>query len=131
MKRVIVTIAMCLVLAGILSGCTFARQKINIQGFHEKAESIIPGTTKADELDVILGSPPNAILPIANDNQIYLYSFGQGKTCGLNLILLQIQKTIIGFDTGYFLIDKDKIVKEKVVSTNSTDIPWRWWAFGE
>ena len=131
MKRLVSALSLLIIAAIILSGCTFARQKINVEGFHEKAENIIPGTTEGKELHYILGSSPNAILPLAEGKTIYLYSFGDGKSLGLNLILFQIQKTNIGFDTGYFVVDEDDIVREKVVSTNSLDVPWQWWAFGD
>ena len=89
-----------LLLPLLLGACTFARQKINVEGFHEKAEQIVPGKTKAADLSKILGSPPNAVLPLKDGKKVYVYTFGEGKTAGLTLILFNVSKTNLGIDSG-------------------------------
>lgn len=123
--------AMLIILTLIFSGCVFTRQKINIENFHSKAEQVEAGKTKARELAAILGGPPNAILPMEEGKEVYVYTFGDGKTKGLNLIIFGVTKTNLGLDSAYFFINENKVVEEKIVSTNSKDVPWEWWAFGD
>ncbi|MHC4943752.1 MAG: hypothetical protein ACYTG7_12115 [Planctomycetota bacterium] len=131
MKSRYLGILAALTLAFLLSGCMFARQKINIENFHAKAETIVPGKTKAKELTEILGSQPNAIIDTPEGKKIFAYTFGEAKTKGLTLILFNVRKTNLGIDTAYFFIDKNNVVEEKIISTNSKEIPWEWWAFGD
>lgn len=131
MKNCLRVVPVLLLLPLFLGACTFARQKINVEQFHEKAELVVPGETKADELVDILGSPPNAILPLKEGKKVYVYTFGQGKTKGLTLILFNVSKTNVGIDSGYFFIDRNDTVEEKVISNNSREVPWEWWAFGD
>ena len=123
-------VVILLILPVLLNACIWGRQKINVEGFHEKAELVVAGETRADELTEILGTPPNAILPLKNGKKLYVYTFGDGKTEGFNLILFRIQKTNLGIDSGYFFIDGNNTVEEKIISNNSKDVPWEWWAFG-
>ena len=78
-------VVILLTLPVLLNACVWGRQKINVEGFHEKAELVVAGETKADELSGILGSPPNAILPLKEGKKLYVYTFGDGKTEAFNL----------------------------------------------
>jgi hypothetical protein len=131
MKPLYPSILVILILAMLLGGCMFARQKINIENFHAKAENIIPGKTKANEMMEILGSPPNAVIDTPGGKKIFAYTFGDGKTKGFTLILFNVRKTNLGIDTAYFFVDQNNVVEEKIISTNSKDVPWEWWAFGD
>lgn len=131
MKKRSLSIMACLLPVLCLTGCMWARQKVNIEDFHTKAEAVVEGKTKAGELEGIFGSSPNAIIPQKEGKKVYVYSFGDGKTNGLNLILVNIRKTNLGMDSGYFFIDQNGVVEEKIISSNSKDVPWQWWAFGD
>ncbi len=113
------------------AGCTWSRERVNAIDFHTKAATVVPGTTKSSELATILGTPPNATLDIKGGKEVYVYNFGDSKTKGLTLIFVNIMKTSRGEDSAYFVIDSTGVVEEWVVSTNSQDLPWEWWAFGD
>jgi len=114
----------------LLSSCTFARNHVNNPHFPSLANQIKEGTTTSDQLVSTLGGP-NAILPAGEGSEIYLYTFGDGKTGGLNLIILSFQKTNLGVDSGYFVVNKDKVVTRKMVSTHSQQLDWDWWPFSD
>jgi hypothetical protein len=127
-------IARMLALLGVLcclGACTFARAKINAEDVHEKVGNVQVGQTKAAELETIIGSPPNSIIPLPGGREVQIYNFGDSKTNGLTLILLNISKTNLRFDSAYFFIDATGVVERKSVSNYSKDVPWQWWAFGD
>lgn len=113
----------------VLCGCTFARVRTNAEDFHEKIASIVPGETTGEELVTILGSEPNATIELWGGRTVYVYTFGDAKTMGLTLLLLNISKTNVGMDAAYFIIDGG-VVSRMFVSSYSKDLPWDWWAFG-
>lgn len=114
-----------------LGACTFARNKINAEDIYEKVPLIEVGKTKASEIESIIGSPPNTIIPLQGGRELQVYNFGQSKTKGLTLIFINILKTNARFDSAYFFIDAQGVVERKSVSNYSEDVPWEWWAFGE
>jgi hypothetical protein len=125
-------------LALTLSGCTFARQRINDPDIGNKVRAaksggkLENGVTTTKQIVEMLGSPPNGILAAPNGNgRVLLYTFGQGKTKGLTLLIFNVVKTNIGVDTALFFMDNDGKLMNHFVSTNSEDLPWEWWAFGE
>ena len=119
------------VAAPFLTGCAVIRLDINAVDFHERAGNVEVGKTTSDELRTMIGSPPQSVLFTDDDETVWIYSFGQAKTAGLTLIVFNTLKTNMGLDGGLFLIDKDGIVKKKIVSTNSQDLPWEWWPLDE
>ncbi len=126
-------IAVCaMAFAGLLcSGCTFMRHDINAVHLHDKIKHLETGKTTADELQTMIGSPPQSVLFTDDDERVWIYSFGQAKTAGLTLILFNTLKTNMGLDGALFLIDKDGVVKKQIVSNNSRDLPWEWWPFDD
>ena len=130
MKKRHIPVLAILGLAFVLSGCQFARSQINIEDFNKKAESIIPGKTTTAEVLEILGSPPSAILQLRNE-KAYVYTFGDSKTGGLNLFIFGTRKTNLGIDSAYFFLDENDVITRKIVSNNSQDLTWDWWAFGD
>ncbi len=114
-----------------LGACTFARAKINAEDIYEKVGSVQIGKTKAADLERIIGSPPNSIIPLQGGREVQIYNFGDSKTNGLTLIVLNISKTNLRFDSAYFFIDTNGVVERKSVSNYSSDVPWQWWAFGD
>lgn len=122
-------IVLCLLLCVALSGCMFGRNKINVEEFHVKAGQIVPGKTTANEVLDIIGSPPNAILQLGKGERAYVYTFGDAKTGGLNLIVFNTRKTNTGIDSAYFFLDENDVIKSKIVSNYSEDLTWDWWPF--
>ena len=115
----------------LASGCTIMRQDINTVDFHEKIKNVETGKTTTDELQDMIGSPPQSILYVAGGERIWVYSFGQAKTAGITLIVFNTLKTNIGLDGALFLIDESGVIKEYTVSNNSQALPWEWWPFDE
>lgn len=119
-------------LFGLLaSGCTFNRTKTNLEDFHERIERVEVGVTTSEDLLDILGGPPTNIIDVAGDRRVWLYTFGDSKTSGLTLIVLNISKSNVGIDSAIFILDPDGVVEEARYSRNSEDLDWDWWAFGE
>lgn len=129
MNRRLAFLTLALVVAVAVSGCTFHRARLNIEDFNAKASQITPGKTTAGQLVEILGSQPNTILPIEDGNSIYIYYFGDTKTSGLTLIIINLLKTNSGIDSGFFILDKNSVVQRCFVSRNSEEVSWGWWPF--
>ena len=115
----------------LASGCTIMRQDINTVDFHEKIRNVEAGKTTTDELQDMIGSPPQSILYTGGGERIWVYNFGQAKTAGITLIVFNTLKTNIGLDGALFLIDESGVIKEYTVSNNSQALPWEWWPFDE
>ena len=122
-------IVLCLLLCIALTGCMFGRNKINIEEFNAKAAQIETGKTTAKEATEIIGSPPNAILQLGKGERAYVYTFGDAKTGGLNLIVFNTRKTNTGIDSAYFFLDDNDVIVKKIVSNYSDDLDWDWWPF--
>ena len=127
--RTTVTSCLALVFLG-LSGCVFARARTNIADFHTRVESVIVGQTRITEVSQLLGSPPNNIIPAADGKTVFLYTFADSKTGGLNLVIFNTRKSNVGVDTALIIFDKNGVVEQVNVSENSKDLEWDWWAFG-
>ena len=113
-----------------LGACTFARARINAEDMFKKAKQVEIGKTKAADLESIIDNPPNTIIPLQGGREVQIYNFGDSKTNGLTLILLNISKTNVRFDSAYFFVDPNGIVERKSISNYSESVPWQWWAFG-
>ena len=113
-----------------LGGCTWGRQQINQADLENRVAGVVPGQTTAAELEKLAGGPPTSITPIGQ-KQLYAYTFGDSKSEALTLLIINIGKTNTGLDTALFLIDENGIVESSRVGTNSKDLPWEWWAFGD
>lgn len=112
-------------------GCTFSRTRTNVDDFYDRIDRVVVGKTTAEQLIDILGSPPNNIIDVAAGRRVLLYTFGDAKTSGLTLIVLNITKTNVGIDSAIFIVDPDNVVEEVRYSTNSQGLEWDWWAFGQ
>lgn len=117
------------VLVMALGGCSWGRQQINQSDLESRAAQVVAGKTTAAELEEAIGTP-TSITPIGR-NQLYAYTFGDSKTEALNLLIINIGKTNTGLDTALFLIDENSVVQDSRIGTNSKDLPWEWWAFGD
>lgn len=118
------------VLATAMSGCGFNRHQINQADLPQRVAGVVPGQTTLAELEAMAGGPATSITPVG-DKRLYTYTFGDGKTKGLYLILLNISKTNAAIDTATFLVNENNIVEWMQVGNNSEDLPWEWWAFGD
>lgn len=131
MIRPILLFLLSVTATGLLSGCTWSRVKVNNEEVFEKSKQVEVGKTRADELETILGSPPNSIITLGGGREVQAYNFGDSKTNGLTLIVVNIMKTNARLDSAYFFIDANGIVERVSVSNNSADVPWEWNAFEE
>lgn len=128
-RRIPLLLVLC---AGTLlsSGCMWSRVKMNGADVPTRAKVVKPQVTKAADLQRLLGQTPNNILPLKNGKQIYVYTSGESKTKGFDIILLSISKTNTEMDSAYVLVDEQGTVEAVSVGKQSV-IPWEWWAFGE
>jgi hypothetical protein len=104
---------------------------VNDPSIPERAEAVVPGTTTAEELPGILGSEPLSFLEVGDGRRLLIWGYGESKTEGLNLLIVSFSRTNSGLDTAYFLVDAKGTVSRKWVGTNSRDLPWEWWSFGD
>jgi hypothetical protein len=112
-----------------LGGCSWGRQQINQADLERRVANVVPGQTTTAELERLAGAP-TSITPIGQ-KMLYAYTFGDSKSEALNLLIINIGKTNTGLDTALFLIDENGVVESSRVGTNSKDLPWEWWAFGD
>jgi hypothetical protein len=119
-----------LLLLALGTGCSFQRQRVNIENPYARLARVKPGETRAEELTAILGTAPSSKVPVPPDKEGFVYGFGDSKTFMLGIIILNFQKTNTGMDTAVVVIDKSGIVQDVIHSTNSKDLPWQFWPFG-
>lgn len=129
MHRTVPLFLLALLVAGT-AGCAFSRSVINAPDLRERIARVEPGRTTVPDLERILGTPPTSITPVGK-GRVYAWSFGQGKTAGLNLILFNVNKTNLGIDNALFYVDERDVVRNVSVGQNSRALPWEWWAFGD
>ena len=130
MARFCAVLSLFLLVGVYSTGCTFQRQRTNIKDFYNRVAAVVPGETKTNDVPEILGSPPNNIIPLENGGAILLYTFGDAKTGGFNIIILNFGVSNIGIDSAIFISDAKGIVQEVNVSTNSQELTYDWWPFG-
>ena len=112
------------------TGCMANRTQINIADLEQRATAVKPGSTTVAQLEQILGGPATSITPIG-EKLLYVYTYGEGKTMGLALIILNISRTNSAIDTALFLVDENDVVEWMKIGTNSSRVGWQWWAFGD
>ena len=132
MSRLWLALGAVLVFLLLQTGCVWQRGRTNIADLHERIGQVQVGKTTGSDLIRVLGSPPNNIIQTADGGRVYLYVFGDSKTKGFRFpFFLEISKSNIGVDSALFILDKNDVVSFSSASTNSKDLPWEWWAFGE
>ena len=130
MKRAACALAvLAMLLAG--PGCLWRRARTNVADLPQRMEGVVEGQTTVSQLEEIMGSPPNNVIQLSGGGAILLYAFGDSKTNGMNLILLEITKTNVGVDSAIFIVDANNVIQEMTVSNNSQDLEWEFWAFGD
>jgi uncharacterized protein YxeA len=118
--------------AGMLAGgCAWSRTKINDENAYVKAQAVQPGKTTAAQLEAIMGSAPNTVMPMKGNRQVFIYNFGDSKTEAFNLLIVNFSKTNARLDSAYFVIGANNVVEHKSVSNNSRRVPWEWAPFGK
>ena len=122
-------LALALLTPGI-EGCLFHRAQLNVANLGERVADVVPGKTRIEELEHMIGGPATSITPLAGGNLLYAWTFGDTKTAGLTLILINVSRTNSGIDTALFVVDSDGVVQSQKVGQNSKDLSWQWWAFG-
>lgn len=120
----------CIGILTLSSGCMWARMKTNDPDVLARARLVRPQVTRASELANLLGQPPNSVMPTKNGLQMYVYTAGDSKTMGFNIIVLSVSKTNMRMDSVYIFVDEQGLV-QKVVVGKQGEIPWEWWAFGD
>jgi hypothetical protein len=114
-----------------LPGCLFSRAQLNAADLETRVSGVVPGKTSMAEVEEAIGGPATSITPVGGGKLLHVYSFGDTKTAGLSLIVLNISRTNSGIDTAFFVVNADGIVEEMSIGQNSKDLPWEWWAFGD
>ena len=129
--RVVALRAMALSAVLLMTGCIWSRVRVNDWDLPQKAARVTEGETKAEELESIMGSKPSVVQNLKSGKKAHVYVFGDTKTKGLNLIFFQVIKSNSAFDTAMFLEDQNGVIEDVMISNNSEDLPWEWWAFGD
>jgi hypothetical protein len=118
-------------LAPGVEGCTFSRAQINAADLERRVANVVPGKTHVEEVERMIGGPATSITPVSSDRLLYAWTFGDSKTAGLTLILINIMKTNSGIDTALFLVDEEGVIEEAKIGQNHKEVGWQWWAFGD
>ena len=107
----LIKLGLCLALVFCVGGCMFARARTNVRDFHKRAEQVEPGKTRTSELLEIVGSPPNNIIDLPGGKRLFIYTFGDSKTGGFNIVILGMSFSDIGVDSAIFIIDPNGVLK--------------------
>lgn len=129
-RRPIWAFAVALLLLGV-EGCTFSRAQLNAADLEQRVAGVVPGRTRIEEVERLIGGPATSITPVGAGKLLYAWSFGDTKTAGLTLILINIMKTNSGIDTALFLVDGQGVVEETKIGQNHKQVSWQWWPFGD
>jgi len=124
------TLVVALLAPGV-GGCTFSRAQINAADLEQRVANVVPGKTHIEEVERMIGGPATSVTPVGSDHLLYAWTFGDSKTAGLTLILINIMKTNSGIDTALFLVDQGGVVEEAKIGQNHKEVGWQWWAFGD
>lgn len=124
-----------LLLAGLLAflttGCLWARGHINQPDFYERAASIENGVSTEDDVLDALGSYPGTVRELKSGKTLWAYIFGDSKTEGFNMFIVNFQKSNIGIDTALFKFDENGVLEKHWISQNSENLEWETWPFGD
>lgn len=115
----------------VVSGCSWQRSRTNVSDLHLRIDRVEAGKTTTAQLFQLLGSPPNNIIALPGGKNVLLYTFGDSKTEAFDLLLVKFAKTNVGIDSALFITDANGVVEEVSVSTNSQDLEWEFWPFGD
>ena len=126
--RVLYSLMLCgLVLA--VAGCSWSRGRVNIDNFYQKVTAVEKGKSRAADLEALFGGAPTEVKKLGDGKELHIYTFGESKTEGFNLILIGFSVTNTGMDVAAFEVDSNGIVQDVTYSENSKDLEWDWWPF--
>lgn len=123
-------VAALVFLVALQSGCAWRRARTNIADMYQRIGRVQEGVTTDEQLIGILGSPPNNVIELAGGRSVLLYTFGDQKTEAFNIILLELSRSNIGIDSALFIVENG-VVRKMYVSTNSQDLAWQFWPWGD
>ena len=126
----IVRLVVLATLSMALSGCMWSRARINDPAILDRAKTIRPGVTKADELPAILKAQPTRKRP-EGSLVTYEYSYSDTKSKTFSLILVTFSRTEDVTETLYVETDAATGVVTRVPKLVHHEPEWRWWPFGE
>lgn len=95
----------------------------------ERAEDIVPGKTRAEQLPALLGVVPSSVIPLRDGRQVLVFAYGDAKTEGFSLILVTFTKTNSAFSAVYVLVDGEGVVQQVQLAPRQ-EIAWETWPFG-
>jgi len=113
------------------AGCVFQKVELNDPSIGRKAQAIVPGETREEQLLEILGVEPTSFITLKEGGKLLNYAYGLSKTGGLNLIVFNTQRTNTGLDTMFLKVNPEGVVTKAWVGDHSENVEWDWWAFGE
>ncbi|MCA9771742.1 MAG: hypothetical protein KC466_04990 [Myxococcales bacterium] len=122
--------ALALSIAVGIGGCTFARQRTNIEDPYGKIAQVQAGVTSTADLARIFGAGPTTVVDAPGGGALWIYAFGDAKTWQIGLIVFNVGKTNAAQDAAVFVVDGAGVVQEVHYGTNSKDLPWQFWPFG-
>ena len=114
----------------LLQGCMWNRMRINDPGIAQRASAIKPGVTKGAEVPRLLGAQPTMRMP-GKDRHTYGYTYGDGKTGGLMLILFNFTRTSTVAETLYVEVDPANDLVTGLYIPPARELDWRFWPFGD
>ncbi|RKY19644.1 MAG: hypothetical protein DRQ55_10150 [Planctomycetota bacterium] len=112
-------------------GCSWGRQRVNVEGMHARAEALRPGVSTQEHVLAAMGTHPNRVMDLKNDKEAWVYIFGDGKTEGFNMFIVAFQKSNIGLDTAMLTFDANGVLEDMWISNNSQELEWELWPFGD
>lgn len=122
--KTILMMGACLLFAA--QGCMWSRVKVNDESLPDRLAKVEMGMSLEDVV-TLARSQPNAILP-SKEGRILVYNTGDTKTEGLMLIVVNVMKSNMSFQSTYFFLDpNDRVVK--ILRSGSQEPCWEFWAF--
>jgi hypothetical protein len=122
--------ALLLLLAA--SACSFNRSYVNpdCRDLPKRMSQVKKGETTVNELEEILGAKPQSTMRTPTGELVLVYTYGEVKSSGLTLIVLNLSRANSAIDTALFFIDAQNIVQDYSVGDASRRLEWEWWPFG-
>ena len=121
---------MIVLLAVLLQGCMWNRMRINNPDIAQRAAAIKVGETRGVDVPRILDAQPTMRMP-GKDRIMYGYTYGDGKTGGLMLILFNFTRTSTVAETLYVEVNAANDVVSGLYIPPTRELPWRFWPFGD
>ena len=114
----------------LLQGCMWNRMRINDPDIAQRAAEIKVGETCGADVPRILGAQPTMRMP-GKDRLMYGYTYGDGKTGGLMLILFNFTRTSTVAETLYVEVNSETDIVTGLYIPPERELSWRFWPFGD